>query len=96
MLVIQMSGLILITALIIAILIVIGFVLIIVVFKKKKEIKIQEPNYQVFFNIGMIWIPVGVVFMITVNIVIGIAFLSLGTSYIAIGFANRDKWEKNQ
>ncbi len=91
---IQMSGLISITALTIAILIVIGFLLIILVIKKKKEIKNKETNYQVFFNIGVIWIPVGIVFMISVNIVIGIAFLSLGTSYMAIGLSNRDKWDK--
>jgi hypothetical protein len=84
------------SGLIIAALVVIGLLLLLIVFKKKKEGKIGEPNYRVFFNIGMIWIPVGVVFMITINIVIGIAFMCLGTSYMAIGLANRNKWEKKK
>jgi hypothetical protein len=85
---------ILISALIIAVLVVMVLLITIVVVKKKKEGKIGEPNYRVFFNVGMIWIPVGVVFMITINIVIGIAFMGLGASYMAIGLANRYKWEK--
>jgi len=32
--------------------------------------------------------------MTAVNLVIGIAFLGMGTSYLAIGLANRDKWKK--
>jgi hypothetical protein len=32
--------------------------------------------------------------MIAINTVIGIAFLGLGASYLAIGLGNRDKWEK--
>ena len=84
------------SALIVAALVVIGLILTLVVFKKKKEGKIGEPNYQVFFIIGIAWIPIGSVFMITINIVMGIAFMGLGVSYIAIGLANRDKWEKKE
>jgi len=91
-----MSEWILIFVLIPAALVVIGLLLTIVVYKKKKEGKLGEPNYQVFFNVGMIWIPVGVVFMITINNVMGIAFMALGASYMAIGLANRDKWGKKE
>ena len=91
-----MSEWILIFVLIPAVLIVIGLLLTIVVYKKKKGGKLGEPNYQVFFNVGIIWIPVGFVFMITINPVMGIAFMALGTSYMAIGLANRDKWEKKR
>ena len=66
-----------------------------IVLKKKKEGNLKEPNYQVFFSIGTIWIPIGVVFMITINIAIGIAFISMGAIYQTIGLANHDKWEKN-
>jgi len=52
------------------------------------------PNYQVFFILGIMWIPIGIVFMMTINLVIGIAFLGMGASYLAIGLANRDKWKK--
>ena len=91
-----MSEWILISALIFAALVVIVLILIFVVFKKKKEGKMVEPNYRVFFIIGMTWIPIGSVFMITINLVMGIAFMSLGITYIAIGLANRDKWEKKK
>ena len=47
----------------------------------------------VFFIIGISWIPIGIVFMITVNSVIGIAFMGMGISYMAIGLANKDKWK---
>lgn len=89
-----MNEWILISAIIMAILIVVVLLLTIVLFKKKKEGKIKEPNYQVFFIIGIAWVPIGIVFMVTINFVIGIAFMGLGASYIAIGLANRDKWEK--
>ena len=91
-----MSEWVLISALIVAALVVIGLILTLVVFKKKKEGKMGEPNYQVFFNVGMVWIPVGVVFMIAINPAIGIAFMALGITYLAIGLANKDKWKKKK
>jgi len=81
-------------AIIIAALVVIGVILTLVVFKRKKEGKMGELNYRVFFNIGMVWIPVGIVFMIAINPAIGIAFMALGITYFAIGLANSDKWKK--
>ena len=83
-------------ALIVGALVVLGLILTLVVFKKKKEGKMGEPNYQVFFIIGIAWIPIGSVFMITINLVIGIAFMGMVVSYLAIGLANRDKWEKKK
>jgi len=76
-----LSEWILISALIVATLVVIGLILTLVVFKKKKEGKMGEPNYQVFFIIGIAWIPIGVVFMITINLAIGIAFMSMGAVF---------------
>jgi uncharacterized membrane protein len=65
--------------------------------KKKKDNGIaQEPDYQTFYLMGIIWIPVGVVFMTTINPVIGIAFMAIGISYLAIGLANIDKWNKKK
>jgi hypothetical protein len=91
-----MSELIMIGTLIVVGLVVIGLLLILVLFRTKKEDKMREPNYQVFFIIGVSWIPIGVVFMITINIAIGIAFLAMGAIYQTIGLANSDKWEKKQ
>jgi len=91
-----MNEWILISALIIATLVIIVFIITLVVFKKKKEGELREPNYQVFFILGIAWIPIGIVFMVTINLVIGIAFIGMGLSYMAIGLANRDKWKKNE
>jgi heme/copper-type cytochrome/quinol oxidase subunit 2 len=85
---------ILISALIIAVLVVIILIITVVMFKKKKEGKTGEINYKVFFIIGLTWIPIGSVYMIAVNLVIGIAFMGMGVSYLAIGLVNKDKWEK--
>jgi hypothetical protein len=81
--------------LILATLIIIGVLFIILLFKMKKEGKMREINYQVFFYLGISWIPIGCVFMIAINPGLGIAFMGMGASYIVIGLANRDKWEKN-
>ena len=89
-----MNEWILISAIIIAAMVVLGLILTLIFFKKKKEVKVKETNYQVFFIIGITWIPVGIVFMTAVNFVIGIAFIGIGISYLAIGLANRDKWKK--
>jgi len=66
-----------------------------VVFKKKKEGKIREPNYKVFYILGIIWIPIGIFFMVSIKPILGIAFMGMGVAYMIIGLANRDKWEKN-
>ena len=63
--------------------------------KKKDEMK-QEPDYRVFYYLGFVWLPIGVVFMIAVNVAMGIVFMGLGASYIAIGLANKDKWQNKQ
>ena len=65
-------------------------------FKKKKEGKTGKINYKIFFIVGLVWIPIGSVYMIAVNLVMGIAFMGLGVSYIAIGLANKDKWKKEE
>ena len=46
--------------------------------------------------LGFVWLPVSVVFMLAVNPTIGIAFMAMGMAYLAIGLANRDKWEKKK
>ena len=78
----------------IAILVVIGIALILVIRKKKKEETINKDiDYKVFYLLGFVWMPIGIVFIIAVNPAIGIAFMALGIAYIAIGLSNRDKWK---
>jgi hypothetical protein len=89
-----MSEWIAISALIVGALVVIGLILILVVWKMKKEGKIGEPNYKVFFTVGIAWIPIGVAIMITILPAAGMAFMCMGIIYMVIGLANRDKWDK--
>ena len=81
---------------ILALLVLIGIILILIVWKKKKDGIIKEPNYQVFFMLGIMWLPVGVVLLFAVNSPIGFAFMGLGIAYLAIGITNRDKWQKKK
>ena len=92
----NLSEWILISLLLIAVLIIIILAITFVMFKRRKEGKTGEINYKIFFIIGLVWIPVGSVYMITINTVMGIAFMGLGIAYIAIGLANKDKWKKDE
>jgi len=92
----NLSDWILISTLIIAVLLVIILIITVVMFKKRKEAKTGEINYKIFFIIGLVWIPIGCVYMIAVNLVMGITFMGLGVAYIAIGLANKDKWKKEE
>ena len=91
-----MNQWILISIFIVALAAIIGLVLMFVLWKKKKEEQTKEIDYQVFFSIGIIWIPAGIVFLMTINPALGFAFIALGVSYLAIGLANKDKWKKKR
>lgn len=78
---------------IIALLVIAGIILTLIFSKKKKEGKYDEPDYQVFFIMGVSFLPIGIVFMITLSPVF-IGFTGIGLCYIAIGIANKDKWKK--
>ena len=76
--------------------------LIVVAFKKRKKGKSQTINYRTFFILGISFLPLGIIFEISfflsdtkVFLVLGLAVIAMGMSYIAIGLANRDKWESN-
>lgn len=47
----------------------------------------REPAYQVFFILGITWIPLGIALDMPV-------FYILGIAYMIIGLVNRDKWSK--
>ena len=84
---------------IIFLLIILGGILVFFVWKQKKEEKHEEPNYYAFFVMGMIWLPVGLIYMVAtmtlaveIPFLIGIPLFSIGLIYFVIGSANRDKW----
>ena len=47
---------------------------------------------MLFFVLGMVYLPIGVVLMISVSPAF-IAFMGLGICYMAIGLEHRDTWE---
>lgn len=60
------------------------------------SLKVIEPNYQVFFILGIFFLPMGIVLMITIDNPAFIGITGMGLIYMVIGLANRDKWKKNE
>ena len=77
--------------------IIIGIVTALLIYQNKKinkDVK-KEPDYKVFFILGVCFLPLGIpMFIATKNP--GLMSLSaLGVIYMSIGLANRDKWKEN-
>lgn len=69
----------------------IGIALVVVLFAvialyRNKGLKI-EPDYRVFFILGITWLPLGIA---TDNP----GFLAMGVVFMAIGLVNRKKWKE--
>ena len=63
--------------------------------KKRKTGEVKEPNYQIFFAIGICFVGAGVTLTATINPgFIGIT--ALGLIYMIIGLKNKDKWSKSK
>jgi NADH:ubiquinone oxidoreductase subunit 4 (subunit M) len=66
-----------------------------VMLMKKKNWK-REVDYRSYFSMGVVWLPIGIVFSIILNGSVGLFFLIMGLAYMAVGLKNRDKWGKPQ
>jgi hypothetical protein len=88
-----MEGLILIIIGIIIILVFLGVILTLTYLVKKEHKRFEEPDYQVFFIMGISFLPLGIIFTIAVSPAF-IGFIGIGLCYMAIGLANKDKWKK--
>jgi len=66
-----------------------------ILFMKKKGWK-REVDYRNYFNMGIVWLPLGVVFYTIFENIVGLWFLLVGLAYLSIGLKNRDKWGKPQ
>lgn len=87
-----MIELFLILGIITVIVLALGAVVLYIAMKKKKEGTYVEPDYRVFFILGICFLPMGIVFMITVSP--GFAGIAgLGVIYMVIGLSHRDKWK---
>jgi hypothetical protein len=89
-----MEALILVIVGIIAILVLLG-IIILVVLKRKQDEKYEEPDYQVFFIMGISFLPLGIVFTIAIGPAF-IGFIGIGICYMAIGLTNKEKWKKKE
>ena len=97
-----MSELIIDSAFILILLIIIGISSAYICLKNLKEGKYREQNYYLFFIIGMIWLPTGLIYMVAtmtlsyeVPLLLGIPLFSMGLIFLIISSANRDKWINN-
>ena len=66
-----------------------------IVKKKKKEETNKEIDYRAFFIMGISFLPMGIIFTTAISPAF-IGFIGLGICYMAIGLANRDKWDKKE
>jgi hypothetical protein len=72
------------------IILLIGEIVAVYVYKKLKQGIIEKPNYQAFFIMGISFLSMGIIF--TSSIKPGfIGFIARGIIYMSIGLANRDK-----
>jgi hypothetical protein len=58
-------------------------------FRNRKNLKKNKPDYYTFFILGIVWTFVG---LIPNNHV----FFIMGLAFMAIGLAHKDEWEKNR
>lgn len=84
-----------------ALLVIVGIIVLWLTWDRKRKGIIQEPNYRVFFIMGMFMTPVGMTgitafFLADISFFIGLPFFFIGLVYIAIGLSYRNKWKRNQ
>ncbi|MFC1871357.1 hypothetical protein ACFLYF_03030 [Chloroflexota bacterium] len=80
-----------------AILVITGILLVLKVWRDKRDGKLKEPNYRTFFIMGVIWTPIGIIstvvyFLLQIPFYIALPLLAMGLIYLVIGLTNRDKW----
>jgi hypothetical protein len=54
----------------------------------------KEKNYKPMFYMGIIFMGTGVIFMTSINLAVGAAFLGLGVTYMILGSKNKEKVER--
>ncbi len=72
-----------------------------VLWKRRKEGKVEEPDYRAFSVMGTTWFPAGVVLMIVyfvsdITFAIGMPLFAMGLIYLGVGLADRDRWKKSE
>ena len=84
-------------SIILAIVILTGIVMFSLARKRAKEGKSVKTSYHALCNFGKFVVPLSVVIMIVFFVLqipfyAGLPLLALGLLYLAVGYANREKW----
>ena len=88
-----MNEILMITLFLLILLVIIVSILTLLIVKRKKEGTNKEPDYRVFFILGICFLPMGIPLFLVTNNPGLISFTAIGICYLAIGLANRDKWK---
>jgi predicted membrane channel-forming protein YqfA (hemolysin III family) len=76
--------------------IVIGFVVLAVRLKRRKQEEVRPIDYRTFFILGICWLPMGIIFWIVMDLAFGIPLFVMGGTFLTIGLLNRVKWTEPQ
>jgi hypothetical protein len=92
-----MEGLFLVLAILLAILVTVGIILVIVIWKRPKTSRFKGSNFHTFYVMGLVFIPFGIVSMAVYSrlgmpFFFGVPFLAMGITYLIVGLLNKDKW----
>lgn len=84
-------------SIILALVILTGIVMSSLARKRAKEGKSVKTSYHALYNFGKVVVPLSIVIMIVFFVLqipfyAGLPLLALGLLYLAIGWANREKW----
>jgi hypothetical protein len=74
--------------------VVIGIVLVFVTAKKRQQGIL--PDYRGLFIMGVIWAPMGLILWTLLDNPGMIGLSVMGVIFLALGIANRDKWQEQQ
>ena len=66
-----------------------------IIVKRKKAGDIREPNYRVFFIMGICFLPFGIPLWIATGNPGLMGISAMGIFYMALGLAHRDKWDEH-
>jgi cytochrome bd-type quinol oxidase subunit 1 len=80
----------------VSIIITILILAILAIFTFKRKGWNREVDYRSYFNMGIVWLPLGIIFYAIFKNLVGAWFFIIGLVYIAIGLKNKDKWGKPQ